>query len=159
MSNWNQGISAFHLTYLHVWHQLMHTFMAVVLLTGYHCRAASSLKPAPLVINSSAWPSSPGWALVRLTNQRRAGDISRVGGQGGGGGGAEISGVECLLQRILLLGFLSQFSGVHRAEQTPSGQLECSWAGGRVGLMLPPTLMGGWVNGLELSINSASRNH
>lgn len=79
------------------------------------------------------------------TNQRREGDIGGVGGQGGGGG-AEISGVECLL----LVGFLSQFSGVHRADQTPSGQLECSGAGGGVdggpvGLMLPPTLMGGWV--------------
>lgn len=77
---------------------------------------------------------------MSLTNQRREGDIGGVGGQGGGGR-AEISGVECLL----LVGFLSQFSGVHRADQTPSGQLECCGAGGPVGLMLPPTLMGGWV--------------
>lgn len=88
--------------------------MTNVLLTGYYCRATTFLKPAPLVNNSSAWTSSPG-----------EGDISIVGGQGGGGG-EEISGVECLLQRMLLVGFLSQFSGVHRAEQTPSGQLECS---------------------------------
>lgn len=62
---------------------------------------------------------------MSLTNQLREGDIGGVGGQGGGGG-AEISGVECLL----LVGFFSQLSGVHRADQTPSGQLECSGAGG-----------------------------
>lgn len=138
LSNSNQVISAFHLTYLHVWHQFMHTFMTNVLLTRYYCRGASSLKPVPLVSTSAAWCWSPGWLLVRLANQHRECDIMRVGGQGGGGG-AEISGVECLLQRILLVGILSQFSGVHRAEQTSSGQLECSWAGGPVGLMLPST--------------------
>lgn len=67
---------------------------------------------------------------MRHTNQQQKGDISKVGGRGGGG--AENSKVECLLQRILLVGFLSQLSGVHWAEQTPSGQLECSWVGGGV---------------------------
>lgn len=87
----------------------------------------------------------PGWSPARQPNQQREVDFSRVGGWRSCVGRAKLSKVECLLQRILFVGFRSQLSGVHRAEQTPSGQLECSWAVGVVGLMRPPTLRGGWV--------------
>lgn len=123
-------------------------------------RAACSLKPAPLVNNLSTWtslpPSSPwgGRLRDRQTNSERLTSAESVGGEVVLVGPSK---VECLLQRILLVGLRSQLSGVHRAEQTPSGQLECSWAVGVVGLMQPPTLRVG--DGLGLSINSASRNH
>lgn len=87
----------------------------------------------------------PGWSPARQPNRQPEVDISRVGGWRGCVGRAKLSKVECLLQRILLVGSRSQLSGVHRAEQTPSGQLECSWAVGVVGLMRPPTLRGGWA--------------
>lgn len=54
---------------------------------------------------------TPG-AVARLTDQRTQGDLSRVGGRGGGGG-AEIGAVGRLPQRILLVGFLSSTQNRH----------------------------------------------
>lgn len=133
------------LAYITVWFQLINTICDNRL-------APNPLAELPLLWNllhlSTTYlhglhpppPHRDGRLQDRQTHSERLTSAESVGGEVVLVGPSK---KECLLQRILLVGLRSQLSGVHRAEQTPSGQLECSWAVGVVGLMRPPTLRGG----------------
>ena len=73
----------------------------------------------------------------------------------GWGCGAEISGVECLIRRILLVGFLSLGSVVSAVQ---SRHHLASWNATEQGVEGSLMLQGGWVMA-ERCINSSSTNH